>query len=161
MLSSFSLVCIYYFYLVMFKESQKTSFYLFLFVSLFHSILSSYSLYIHGNCFPFMTQFHQIITGVYGDVIRVKILYNKRDSALIQFKEPQHAQTGMLVKKKGITWFSILTPMFLAIANLNGVALYGKKLHVTHSKHAQVQMPQAGSTVSYVIGIWGHWLLIW
>ena len=35
-----------------------------------------------------------IIAGVYGDVVRVKILYNKRDSALIQFKEPQHAQTG-------------------------------------------------------------------
>ena len=35
-----------------------------------------------------------MITGVYGDVVRVKILYNKRDSALIQFKEPQHAQTG-------------------------------------------------------------------
>jgi len=33
-------------------------------------------------------------SGVYGDVIRVKILYNKRDSALIQFREPQHAQTG-------------------------------------------------------------------
>lgn len=32
--------------------------------------------------------------GVYGDVVRVKILYNKRDSALIQFKEPQHTQTG-------------------------------------------------------------------
>ena len=37
-----------------------------------------------------------MIAGVYGDVVRVKILYNKRDSALIQFKEPQHAQTGML-----------------------------------------------------------------
>ena len=35
-----------------------------------------------------------VLVGVYGDVIRVKILYNKRDSALIQFKEPQHAQTG-------------------------------------------------------------------
>lgn len=31
---------------------------------------------------------------MYGDVVRVKILYNKRDSALVQFKEPQHAQTG-------------------------------------------------------------------
>ena len=31
--------------------------------------------------------------GVYGDVIRVKILYNKRDSALIQFKEPQQIHT--------------------------------------------------------------------
>ena len=35
-----------------------------------------------------------IVPGVYGDVIRVKILYNKRDSALVQFREPQHAQTG-------------------------------------------------------------------
>jgi len=37
------------------------------------------------------------LLGVYGDVVRVKILYNKRDSALIQFKEPQHAQTGTSV----------------------------------------------------------------
>ena len=35
-----------------------------------------------------------------------------------------------------------------AIANLNGVTLYGKKIHVTLSKHATVQMPQAGSNVS-------------
>ncbi|XP_064386761.1 polypyrimidine tract-binding protein 2-like [Halichondria panicea] len=66
-----------------------------------------------------------ILFGVYGDVVRVKILYNKRDSALVQFKEPQHSQT--------------------AIANLNGVDLYGKSIHVTLSKHPQVQMPQAGS----------------
>lgn len=39
-----------------------------------------------------------IYEGVYGDVIRVKILYNKRDSALIQFKELQHAQTGNLLQ---------------------------------------------------------------
>lgn len=30
--------------------------------------------------------------GVYGDVLRVKILYSKRDSALIQFREAQQAQ---------------------------------------------------------------------
>lgn len=35
-----------------------------------------------------------------------------------------------------------------AIANLNGVDLYGKSIHVTLSKHPQVQMPQAGSNVS-------------
>ena len=34
-----------------------------------------------------------------------------------------------------------------AINNLNGVILYGQKIHVTLSKHAQVQMPQAGSNV--------------
>lgn len=38
--------------------------------------------------------------------------------------------------------------VIVAIANLSGVSLYGKKIHVTHSKHAQVQMPQAGSNVS-------------
>ena len=37
-----------------------------------------------------------VFTGVYGDVVRVKILYNKRDSALIQFKEPQQIHTGEL-----------------------------------------------------------------
>ena len=34
-----------------------------------------------------------------------------------------------------------------AISNLNGIILYGQKIHVTLSKHGQVQMPQAGSNV--------------
>ena len=38
-----------------------------------------------------------ILIGVYGDVVRVKILYNKRDSALVQFKEPQQIHTGTSV----------------------------------------------------------------
>jgi len=33
--------------------------------------------------------------GCYGDVLRVKILYNKKDSALIQFAESFQAQTGL------------------------------------------------------------------
>lgn len=32
--------------------------------------------------------------GVYGDVQRVKILYNKKDSALIQMAEPHQAHLG-------------------------------------------------------------------
>lgn len=32
--------------------------------------------------------------GVYGDVQRVKILYNKKDSALIQMAEPHQAYLG-------------------------------------------------------------------
>lgn len=66
-----------------------------------------------------------ILFGVYGDVIRVKILYNKRDSALIQFREPQQAQNS--------------------VTHLHGAMLYGKKIHVVLSKHGQVQMPQPGS----------------
>lgn len=42
--------------------------------------------------------------GVYGDVVRVKILYNKRDSALIQFKEPQQIHTGKLRKSCMKPW---------------------------------------------------------
>lgn len=34
------------------------------------------------------------VTGVYGDVQRVKILYNKKDSALIQMSESNQAQLG-------------------------------------------------------------------
>uniref|UniRef100_A0A1X7UYZ1 RRM domain-containing protein n=2 Tax=Amphimedon queenslandica TaxID=400682 RepID=A0A1X7UYZ1_AMPQE len=66
-----------------------------------------------------------ILFGVYGDVMRVKILYSKRDSALVQFREAQQAQN--------------------AVTHLNGCMLYGKKLHLTLSKHTQVQMPQPGS----------------
>jgi hypothetical protein len=32
--------------------------------------------------------------GVYGDVIRVKIMFNKKDNALIQFNDPTQAQMG-------------------------------------------------------------------
>ena len=34
------------------------------------------------------------VIGVYGDVVRVKILFNKKDTALIQFNHAQQAQTG-------------------------------------------------------------------
>ena len=32
--------------------------------------------------------------GVYGDVIRVKIMFNKKDNALIQFSDASQAQCG-------------------------------------------------------------------
>ena len=77
----------------------------------------------------------------------MKILYNKRDSALIQFKEPQQAQNGRYCKcdysQQYFTFF-----LFLAVNHLHGAMLYGKKIHVVLSKHSQVQMPQAGSNVS-------------
>jgi len=63
--------------------------------------------------------------GVYGDVIRVKILYNKRDTALVQYMSPQSA--------------------YLASLHLNHLQLYGKQLSVTPSKHVEVAMPKAAS----------------
>ena len=37
---------------------------------------------------------YSYIAGVYGDVHRVKILFNKKDTALIQMAEPHQAQLG-------------------------------------------------------------------
>uniref|UniRef100_A0A8C2DB78 Polypyrimidine tract binding protein 2b n=1 Tax=Cyprinus carpio TaxID=7962 RepID=A0A8C2DB78_CYPCA len=62
--------------------------------------------------------------GVYGDVQRVKILYNKKDSALIQMSDGNQAQ--------------------LAMSHLNGQKMYGKIIRVTLSKHQTVQLPREG-----------------
>lgn len=35
-----------------------------------------------------------ILKGVYGDVVRVKILFNKKDTALVQFVDGVQAQRG-------------------------------------------------------------------
>ncbi|OTF73340.1 hypothetical protein BLA29_001655, partial [Euroglyphus maynei] len=61
---------------------------------------------------------------VYGDVIRVKILFNKKDTALIQMAEPNQAQN--------------------AISYLDRTRLFGKTIHVMSSKHQMVQMPKEG-----------------
>jgi hypothetical protein len=37
-----------------------------------------------------------VAIGVYGDVHRVKILFNKKDNALIQMADPHQAQLGKL-----------------------------------------------------------------
>ncbi|XP_062509318.1 polypyrimidine tract-binding protein 1-like isoform X2 [Corticium candelabrum] len=60
--------------------------------------------------------------GVYGDVLRVKIMYNKRDTALVQFTEAAQAH--------------------LAIQYLNGKVLYDKPMRINLSKHAFVQLPR-------------------
>ncbi|XP_067218726.1 polypyrimidine tract-binding protein 2b isoform X4 [Chanodichthys erythropterus] len=64
------------------------------------------------------------LLGVYGDVQRVKILYNKKDSALIQMSDGNQAQ--------------------LAMSHLNGQKMYGKIIRVTLSKHQTVQLPREG-----------------
>ncbi|CAH0384632.1 unnamed protein product [Bemisia tabaci] len=62
--------------------------------------------------------------GVYGDVLRVKILYNKKDSALIQMAEPAQAH--------------------LAMTHMDKLRLFGKQMRVMPSKHQIVQMPKEG-----------------
>uniref|UniRef100_A0A668AFC8 Polypyrimidine tract binding protein 2b n=1 Tax=Myripristis murdjan TaxID=586833 RepID=A0A668AFC8_9TELE len=63
-------------------------------------------------------------SGVYGDVQRVKILYNKKDSALIQLSDGNQAQ--------------------LAMSHLNGQKVFGKVMRVTLSKHQTVALPREG-----------------
>uniref|UniRef100_A0A8C4XIL2 Polypyrimidine tract-binding protein 1 n=1 Tax=Erpetoichthys calabaricus TaxID=27687 RepID=A0A8C4XIL2_ERPCA len=61
---------------------------------------------------------------VYGDVIRVKILFNKKENALVQMADANQAQ--------------------LAMSHLNGQKLHGKAIRVTLSKHQTVQLPREG-----------------
>jgi len=65
-----------------------------------------------------------ILFGVYGDVQRVKILFNKKDTALIQMAEAQQAS--------------------LAINHLDKTKLWGKVIRVMLSKHSNVQLPKDG-----------------
>ncbi|KAM4810442.1 polypyrimidine tract-binding protein 1 isoform 1-T1 [Rhinophrynus dorsalis] len=65
-----------------------------------------------------------ILFGVYGDVHRVKILFNKKENALVQMADGNQAQ--------------------LAMSHLNGQRLHGKSLRITVSKHQTVQLPREG-----------------
>jgi len=60
--------------------------------------------------------------GVYGGVLRVKILYNKRDTAMIQFATSQQAT--------------------FAQQNLNNCPLFGEQINVNKSKHSDVKLPR-------------------
>uniref|UniRef100_A0A7M4F999 Polypyrimidine tract-binding protein 1 n=1 Tax=Crocodylus porosus TaxID=8502 RepID=A0A7M4F999_CROPO len=65
-----------------------------------------------------------ILFGVYGDVQRVKILFNKKENALVQMADGNQAQ--------------------LAMSHLNGQKLHGKPIRITLSKHQTVQLPREG-----------------
>ncbi|KAJ8381135.1 hypothetical protein SKAU_G00019130 [Synaphobranchus kaupii] len=65
-----------------------------------------------------------ILFGVYGDVYRVKIMFNKKENALIQMADATQAQ--------------------LAMSHLNGQRLHEKVMRVTISKHQTVQLPREG-----------------
>uniref|UniRef100_A0AAQ5XTJ8 RRM domain-containing protein n=1 Tax=Amphiprion ocellaris TaxID=80972 RepID=A0AAQ5XTJ8_AMPOC len=67
---------------------------------------------------------NKCVTCVYGDVMRVKILFNKKENALVQMSDSTQAQ--------------------LAMSHLNGQRLHGKPLRITLSKHTSVQLPREG-----------------
>ncbi|XP_035309534.1 polypyrimidine tract-binding protein 1-like isoform X1 [Cricetulus griseus] len=65
-----------------------------------------------------------ILFGVYGDVLRVKILFNNKENALVQMADGSQAQRAM--------------------RHLNGHKLHGKSLRIILSKHQSVQLPREG-----------------
>ncbi|NXW66539.1 PTBP1 protein, partial [Eurystomus gularis] len=65
-----------------------------------------------------------ILFGVYGDVQRVKILFKKKENALVQMTDGNQAQ--------------------LAMSHLNGQKFLGKPIRITLSKHHTVQLPREG-----------------
>lgn len=66
-----------------------------------------------------------VLIGIYCDVMRVKIMFNKRDHALVQARDITQAQQ--------------------AIINMNGVQFRGKTLRVEMSKHAEIFVPQGAA----------------
>lgn len=64
--------------------------------------------------------------GVYGDVIRVKIMFNKRGTAFVQMATGQQAES--------------------ARQNLHGCPLFGQNLQVATSKHQAIQLPRESDT---------------
>uniref|UniRef100_H2Z4Y0 RRM domain-containing protein n=1 Tax=Ciona savignyi TaxID=51511 RepID=H2Z4Y0_CIOSA len=69
-----------------------------------------------------------LLFGVYGDVNRVKIMYQKKSNALVQMNDNNQAQN--------------------VIRFLDGVKLYDRPLQITLSRHNQVQMPREGQEMA-------------
>uniref|UniRef100_A0A674ND05 Polypyrimidine tract binding protein 3 n=1 Tax=Takifugu rubripes TaxID=31033 RepID=A0A674ND05_TAKRU len=88
----------------------------------------SKGLYIHLHIYIMCSVSPQclfILFGVYGDVQRVKILFNKKENALVQMSDATQAQ--------------------LAMSHLNGQRLHGNVIRVMLSKHPVVQLPRGGA----------------
>ena len=65
-----------------------------------------------------------VLFGVYGDVQRIKIMFNKKDTALVQMSKPQQA--------------------LVAMKNLDKTMLWGQQIRVISSEHTTVQLPKDG-----------------
>ncbi|NXS49555.1 PTBP1 protein, partial [Balaeniceps rex] len=82
------------------------------------------SVLLVSNLNPETVLVSSLFEGVYGDVQRVKILFNKKENALVQMADGNQAQ--------------------LAMSHLNGQKLHGKAIRITLSKHQTVQLPREG-----------------
>ncbi|NXX12889.1 PTBP1 protein, partial [Podargus strigoides] len=80
------------------------------------------SVLLVSNLNPETVLVSSLFEGVYGDVQRVKILFKKKENALVQLTDGNQAQ--------------------LAMSHLNGQKLHGKPIRITLSKHQTVQLPR-------------------
>jgi len=71
-----------------------------------------------------------VLFGSYGAVTRVKILFNKKDTALVQYVDPMMAQN--------------------AIVQLDRCRWMGRTLKVSMSKHTHIQMPREGASDAWM-----------
>ena len=70
-------------------------------------------------------------------------MFNKKDSALIQFATAQQAAIGKTNEKT----FENTTISLSAHQNLDHVTIFGKQIKLSFSKHQFVQMPKDGASV--------------
>ncbi|RHY69654.1 hypothetical protein DYB38_013314, partial [Aphanomyces astaci] len=79
---------------------------------------------ICSNLDPHYLKVHSLFTlfGCFGDVLRVKVMFRKPETALVQFVDERHAQS--------------------ARDHVDGLVLCHKKLRVDFSKHLTVVMPR-------------------
>lgn len=100
---------VFFFYIYSPLNLQWINVYFIHCISRFHAVFYiifffSYVLFVHTNVlYNILLIFFSVCLfsfeiGVYGDVQRVKILYNKKDSALIQMAEPHQAYLGKWIK---------------------------------------------------------------
>ena len=62
-------------------------------------------------------------------------MYNRKNTALVQFANEEHAQRGFCFI--GFLTFGLYL-LYTALQFLNGINLYGKPLHVNFSKHEKI-----------------------
>ena len=90
---------------------------------------------------------------------RVKILFNKKENALVQMADGSQAQLGKGCGAVGplgrggcgasaqgpwVTWVLCCRVFPPAMSHLNGHKLHGKPVRITLSKHQNVQLPREG-----------------
>lgn len=136
------------------------TFHLFLFKLNFFFLIQYLNVIFYIGLVIFQLYFKQFFffvrLGVYGDVLRVKILYNKKDGALVQMAEPHQAHLGQSLEYIIIILIYILSTIifffFLFYLSLHlhtniSHASFGQSASIwkVHTSNA-IQVPDCSTT---------------